>query len=138
MLITSRPRGADSERILLTATDGALAEKIHDAVAAKYPDHNLTTRVGKATGVVAAPTGAFERIAAIVASVAPAAAEAPVEAPAAGDNGDALMILCQIAEVDAWEAGAVGREDVIGLLAEVEEGVLRAIVGAALAASGVS
>lgn len=130
MLITTRPANADGDRIVLVAFDTPTAERMHDKIAAAYPKATVTTRVGKAFGVVAAPTADIGRIEGLIADLAPAAGSPPQPKAEQKLAADSLDLLEAIASLDSWPADV--RTDVNALLADIDEDILRAVIAAAL------
>lgn len=106
MLITSRPTDPSGEHIVLVATDVTTAERIHDRVASAYPRAQVTTRVGKDTGVVSAPDGAAGKIESLLVSTI----EALLGPPTPGDEFDQLSetdLRLLVAELDTESLRAV-------------------------------
>jgi hypothetical protein len=129
VLITSRPEKADDDRIVLVATTGQIAERLHDTITRAYPRAHVTTRTGRVTGVVSAPAKSIAAIELLVASIEQPASEQPASEQPASDSDEALTILAVIAE-SGWSPE--DRGDVLALLGEIEEEILRAIVEIAL------
>lgn len=129
MLISSRPAGSNGDHIVLVALDAATAERIHDKVCAAYPKSNVVTRVGKAFGVVTAPTDQVGRIEGLIAFADTRPEAGPSNPPVQAllspeDSVDAILMLLDLDGAEFTQARA--------LLDDLDTDIIRAVIAASM------